>query len=596
MTTFYRTLAKAAVAATTVFLLSASSAHAQNQVQPGEKSDYNMAFESKCQSPMSQPGDKCDRYFRNFNGYCTNLRFQTEGMVDSAQRTYDKYYRTPTNLQSPRLISNFLVGDDNERPRPNGKFLTALIVFFGQFLDHNIVLTGVNRQDIASSPIPVPIDDGLRKSFVTGRMNFMKSSRSCTDLARPINCLTSAIDLAGVYGSKNMRANRLRKGKRGLLKFQRGGPSRQQFPPRYKYEKDVMKMVIPHEGKDEETNYQITKKFFMVGDERGNENRILASIHTIWLRNHNRLAKLVRKSIPKRSILNAFNNDFDEGVYQLAKRLNEATFQSIVFYEYYTVMTGRPLPSINYDSNYRPSLSDVFSTVGFRVGHTMVNKDIIKVGQSLREEGPRESITKLFFEESKRLLQDGVEPGLRGAMWQRAQEIDLHIVEELRNILFKDVDGERMNRDLVALNLQRSRDHNIPSFNRLRELLGLRKFRTFAEISKNRDVQDALETAYGNVDSIEAFPGVLAEDHATNSPMGETLAKIWEEDFLHLFKGDRFNFQENAYHPLLTDHMSAEVEAIKSGKRLFKQIILDNTNIMDDELPKSLFANKDTIA
>lgn len=560
-----------------------------------------MVFNTQCEKPKTESGDSCLPYQRNLNGFCTNdqEKFRFHGMVDSAQVPYDRFYKTPLNLQSPRLISNYLVGDDNERNRPNKRHLTDLLTFMGQFLDHNLVFTGVSKSQ--PMPIRIPLDDPIGKDFENRNMNFMRSMRSCSPGdTRPINCLTSAIDLSGVYGPKLMRTNRLRKHRRGLLKFMRfkTGQKKVVYPPRYRYFNGETKMTIPHDNETHARNPKHTRNFFMVGDSRGNENRVLSSIHTMFLRNHNRLARLVRRRIPAHKIRAAFPEKrgsvltLDEGIFQLAKRLNEATFQSIIVNEYYPAMTGRKLPSITYDNRVGPALTDVFTTVGFRVGHTLINNEIVLVNPDLST-SRRESIIGLFFENNAALLRDGVEPILRGAIWNKAQEIDLHIVEALRQTLFQFVRSEEMNRDLIALNLQRSRDHNIPSFSRLRELLGLPRPRSFADISKNKEVQLSLDAAYGSVDEVEAFPGLLAEDHAPGSPMGETLIRVWQRDFVTILKGDRFNFKGDAFHPLIKQYMGTELNAIKAGKRTLKSVIVANTDITWKELPKNLFINAD---
>ena len=60
---------------------------------------------------------------------------------------------------------------------------------------------------------------------------------------------------------------------------------------------------------------------------------------------------------------------------------------------------------------------------------------------------------------------------LKGLSFQTGQEVDVHLVDGIRNNLFTNVGGGGI--DLAALDIQRGRDHGLPDFNNL-----LNAFRT----------------------------------------------------------------------------------------------------------------------
>jgi hypothetical protein len=74
--------------------------------------------------------------------------------------------------------------------------------------------------------------------------------------------------------------------------------------------------------------------FFIIyeGDERLNQHASLTALHTIWLREHNRVAKELARQMPGRS---------DHFYFQQARRIVIAEFQHITYNEYLPTILGK---------------------------------------------------------------------------------------------------------------------------------------------------------------------------------------------------------------------------------------------------------------
>jgi peroxidase len=106
-----------------------------------------------------------------------------------------------------------------------------------------------------------------------------------------------------------------------------------------------------------------------------NEHPNLAVTHTIFLREHNRLAAELARLNPGWD---------DERLYQEARRILAAQMQHITFNEWLPVIIGRvkmqelgllPLQqgsSQDYDKNLNPSVLNEFAAAAFRFGHTLI--------------------------------------------------------------------------------------------------------------------------------------------------------------------------------------------------------------------------------
>ena len=133
--------------------------------------------------------------------------------------------------------------------------------------------------------------------------------------------------------------------------------------------------------------------------------------------------------------------------------------------------------------------------------------------------------------------------------------------------------------DLVALNIQRGRDHGIPRYNALRVGMGLQPVTSINEISNNPTVRLALETAYdNNVDMIDAWIGGLAEDHVQGGMVGELFATIIKDQFQRLMVSDPFFYLND---PELTDRFQLlrDMQIIDLDRVKLSDILARNTNL-----------------
>ncbi|NER25463.1 MAG: hypothetical protein F6J96_33175, partial [Symploca sp. SIO1C2] len=128
-----------------------------------------------------------------------------------------------------------------------------------------------------------------------------------------------------------------------------------------------------------------------------------------------------------------------------------------------------------------------------------------------------------------------------------SQQVDNQLIDDVRNLLFgfgPNVSG----RDLAAINIQRGRHNGLADYNTIREAFGLSKVTSFAEITSDVDKQATLENLYGDVNNIDFFVGMLAEDLLPGASVGESVAAVLTYQFQQLRDGDRF-YYENTFTP-----------------------------------------------
>ena len=86
-------------------------------------------------------------------------------------------------------------------------------------------------------------------------------------------------------------------------------------------------------------------------------------------------------------------------------------------------------------------------------------------------------LRETYFKPNRLEHEGGVDPLIRGAIAFPAQEVDVLMVDEMRDNLFlQDAasPGRQTGFDLAAFNIQRGRDHGIGDLNSVRKALGLK--------------------------------------------------------------------------------------------------------------------------
>ncbi len=276
---------------------------------------------------------------------------------------------------------------------------------------------------------------------------------------------------------------------------------------------------------------------FVAGDVRGSENVALASLHTIFLREHNRLASEIAAHDPTLD---------GDTIYYQARRLVTAQIQHIHYNEYLPLLLGQSTiaPYSGYNPSVDPSISAAFATAAFRIGHSQSSATILRLDENGNPLADELTLAEAFFT-TEPIVDDGIDPILRGLSVQQAQEVDTKVIDQLRNFLFGPPGAGGM--DLVSIGIQRGRDLGLPSYNQARLDYGLTPATSFADITSDTEVQAALANLYGSVDNLDLWVGGLAEDHVPGAMVGSLFAEIIGDQFERLRDGDRFWYENNQF-------------------------------------------------
>ena len=447
------------------------------------------------------------------------------------------------DYQNPRIISNIVCNESLAIPNSLG--LSNMNVLWSEFINNDMQLT--SHQDssheggMEEAHITIPIDDeimnpgGVEDSRIKYlRTEFISDTGSEEGNPREYpNEVSSWLDGSSIYSSSVELQDYLRMGEGGRLKVT-DIDGWDMVPGR------VTEYVESSTG--DNPNLQ-----FFVGDSRNLEHIGLTSLQVLFIREHNRLA----------DGLSERHSDWsDEQLFQRAKKLVQAEIQAITFNEY--------LPSIGidlsdysgYNSSVNPQLSNEYILLAaFATGSQMAD------GWLQFDEGLNEStsghldLRDGFWTTSSLIDAGGIDTTIRGAAYDNQREMDLAVNPSLRNLMSGAMWGGWM--DDCAMDIQRGRDRGLTDYNSLREGLGLERVTNWGDISSNVDSQQKLAEAYPDVDSIDAYIGVMAEDRLESSIYGQTQQMLVLDQFKRIRDADRFWYENDAELTSLTSEFNS---------------------------------------
>ena len=370
----------------------------------------------------------------------------------------------------------------------------------------------------------------------------MELTRSVPHCSQPgesreqFNILTSFLDSSNVYGSDEYRGRtdiKLRSYAQGKL---REGPD---------------EGSLPREG-----HCQVP----IGGDIRASEMAGLATMHTLFLREHNRVCELLWDLPVKWFELGekgCVRDECDELIYQNARRIVNAEWQNIIHSEFLPIVLGHstmnkyslylhPTVPSSFIRTTNPNILSSFSTAAYRFGHTLI-QGVIQKRNMDSTQNKTYSLSDTFFK-TVEYVGDGADQIISGMIQQPIQSRDRFISSEVSQKLFKE--DKVFGKDLIALNIQRGRDHGIPSYSEFYKLLGpiddpnrnmndwTQRPRSFSVDNWNR-----FKSVYKHPQDIELFPGGIMEEKTPNEGLlGTVFKEIVAQQFQRLKNGDRFFF------------------------------------------------------
>lgn len=512
--------------------------------------------------------------YRSLDGTCNNLQHPSWGASLTGFRrllspTYENGFSTPIGWEKGRLYHGF--------PKPSGRLvsttlistkeitqddrITHMVMQWGQFLDHDLdhaipsvsseSWDGVDCKKTCENAAPCyPIQVPPNDPRVTNRrcIDVFRSSAICGsgmtsvlfDSIQPreqINQLTSYIDASQVYGFSAQFARDLR----NLTTNDGWLRTGVHFPN----QRSMLPFAAPTDGIDCRRDLEESKvNCFAAGDIRVNEQIGLTAMHTIWLREHNRLATELKR----------VNAHWDgETLYQEARKIVGAQMQLITYEHWLPIVVGPEGmemlgPYRGYDASVEPMVSNEFATAAFRFGHTLINPILHRLNETFQTipQGHLE-LHRAFFSPWRLVYEGGVDPLMRGmfSVPAKLKRPSQNLNTELTEKLFFNAHAVAL--DLAAINIQRGRDHGIPGYNEYRARCNLPMASTFDDLKheiSDATVRRKLKELYGHPGNIDLFVGGILEDQVAGGKIGPLFRCILVDQFDRLRRGDR-HFYEN---------------------------------------------------
>ncbi|KAF0702966.1 Uncharacterized protein FWK35_00034484, partial [Aphis craccivora] len=132
---------------------------------------------------------------------------------------------------------------------------------------------------------------------------------------------------------------------------------------------------------------------------------------------------------------------------------------------------------------------------------------------------------------------------VRGLSMQNTQQVDMLFTQTITNYLYSNSHPDNMfGMDIVSLDIQRSRDHGIPSYTQFRKYCGLKDIKNEQDLNQImvKGSTNKLLRQYKTWDDIDLLIGALFEKHEDDAMVGPTMRCIIREQFIRTRTADRY--------------------------------------------------------
>jgi prostaglandin-endoperoxide synthase 2 len=355
------------------------------------------------------------------------------------------------------------------------------------------------------------------------------------------------VDLCQVYGLRPDLTRRLRAREGGLLKSQM--INGEEYPP---YLCDGSEVKAEYAGlkpvRFEEIPDGQRPTLFAMGGDRANSQPGFIMLNVLFLREHNRIARLLSRAHPDWD---------DERLFATARNILTVILIKIVIEEYINHITPY---------HFRFSLDPTGLGTGpwYRTNWMTAEFNLLYrwhslVPSTLRIHDEDRPIESVLF--NTRLVTDrGLGPLFEDASRQPAGRIGLF-------------NTDKVLRGTEVQSITYSRQLRLTTYNEYREYCGYPKVTAFDQITGDPDVQAALKQRYGSVDRIEFYTGLFAEEVRPNSALPPLIGRMVGVDA----------FSQVLTNPLLAPRVYGEKTFSQVGMQLIAE-----TNSLSDLLHRNL--------
>jgi prostaglandin-endoperoxide synthase 2 len=279
-------------------------------------------------------------------------------------------------------------------------------------------------------------------------------------------------------------------------------------------------ILDPPLGFKPESGAGYERQIFAVGGDRVNATPLVCMINTLFLREHNRIA---------RKLTQQYADWDDERVFQTARNIITVMFIKIVIEEYINHISSacfrlKADPKVAWKASWnRPNWMTIEFALLYR-WHSLIPDKMSWGGATV-------DAAQMLLD-NRYLTRVGLSAAFQYTSAQNATEIGL-----LNTAAFLEEVEDRA--------IQQGRDLRVPRYNDYRLAMDMKSVDDFGQITGDPERQALLKAVYGRPEALEFYTGLFAEDVNLNTPMPMLIGTMVALDA----------FSQALTNPLLSEHV-----------------------------------------